>query len=243
MEARKFKPYIIVLSLMVLTSLVLAYTVDVNMTNEAGVNVYLPDEFADWTGREVRYCQNPEHQAVFFAEEVEDANTCPDCGAELHMMSVDERRVLPADTIILKKQYSHPTGQDVTASIVLSGADRSSIHRPQLCLTGQGRDIVREWTHTVDLPGRDPLKVMVLDMVFNMQGQQINFYYAYWFVGKGRETPSHYERMFWMGFDRIIHNVSHRWAYISVSGVRNDDYVNQIDEFIETIYPQMALSQ
>lgn len=249
MEARQFRPYFVVIGLMALTSLALAYTVDVNMTGEAGIQVALPAQISQWTGKEVRYCQNPKHQRTYLADEVADPNTCPDCGHELYMMSVDERRILPDDTVILKKFYQHPAGDAVTASIVLSGADRSSIHRPQLCLTGQGQEIVREWTHTVKLEGRAPLKIVVLDMLrrgrtADGQVTEHTFYYAYWFVGKGRETHSHIMRMFWMAADRILFNVSHRWAYISVSGARDPDagrYVQEIDDFIQTIYPQMAL--
>ncbi len=246
MEARQFKPYFIVIGLMALTSLVLAFTVDVNMTNEAGIQVQLPAEVGEWVGREIRYCQNPEHQRTFFVDELEDRYTCPDCGAELYMMSVDERRVLPGDTVILKKAYEHPSGANVVASIVLSGADRSSIHRPQLCLVGAGQEIVREWPHDVPLYGRDDLRVQVLDMLRRWRGpdgqqQEHPFYYAYWFVGKGRETHSHYARMFWMAYDRIVHNVAHRWAYIAVSGSRQGNYGEEIDSFIQAIYPQMAL--
>ena len=68
-------------------------------------------------------------------------------------------------------------------------------------------------------------------------------YYAYWFVGKDRETPFHLERMFWMAWDRIIHNVAHRWAYIAVAGDRslsNDDHVEQVRGFIHDIYPYLT---
>lgn len=249
MEARQLKPYFVIIGLMVITSLALAYTVDVSMTGEAGVQVVLPDRISEWRGKEIRYCQNKEHQGTFLAEDIPDRDTCPVCGGELYMMSVDERRILPDDTVILKKHYQPPAGSAVTASIVLSGADRSSIHRPQVCLVGQGQEIVREWTHTVELEGRDPLKVVVLDMLRRGQtpdGRDFEhpFYYAYWFVGKGRETHSHIMRMFWMAADRILFNVSHRWAYISVSGTRDPEagrYVEEIDEFIQTMYPEMAM--
>ncbi len=250
MEARQFKPYIVVIGLMILTSLALAYTVDVHMTGEAGIQVALPSHIQEWAGSEIRYCQNPEHQRTYLAKDLPDRDTCPECGHELYMMSIDERRILPDDTMILKKMYAHPEGQNVTASIVLSGADRSSIHRPQLCLVGQGQEIVREWTHTVEMDGRGPLKVVVLDMLrrgHTPDGRPFehSFYYAYWFVGKGRETHSHVMRMFWMAADRIFFNVAHRWAYISVSGARDSQghYVQEIDEFIQAMYPEMQLAE
>ncbi len=249
MEARQFKPYIVVIGLMILTSLALAFTVDVNMVGEAGIRVALPAQIEEWEGREIRYCQNPEHRQMYFVDEVEDPNVCPDCGDELFMMSLDERRILPSDTVILKKMYEQPARNNVTASIVLSGAHRSSIHRPQLCLVGQGQEIVREWTHTVPLEGRDPLRIVVLDMLRRGQTRdgesfEHTFYYAYWFIGRGRETHSHVVRLFWMAADRILFNVAHRWAYVSVSGERDPGtvlYVQEIDEFIQAMYPEMAL--
>lgn len=249
METRQLKPYFVVLTLMALASLVLAYTVDVEMAHEAGVQVYLPDRVGEWEGREILYCQNPEHARTYFAEDLEDRSACPDCGHELFMMSIDERRVLPDDTVILKKVYEHPDGSVVTASIVLSGVDRSSIHRPQLCLVGAGQEIVREWRHVVPMDERDTLRVSVIDMLRRVRGPdgralEHEFYYAYWFVGNGRETHSNVIRMALMGYDRIVHNVAHRWAYISVSGARDPDgrYVDEISDFINIIYPQMALS-
>ncbi len=250
METRQLKPYIIVISLMALTSFLLAHTVDVRMAHEAGVRVYLPSKVGDWVGREILYCQNPEHARTYFAEELEDRTTCPDCDHELFMMSIEERKVLPSDTIILKKLYDHPDGEQITASIVLSGVDRSSIHRPQLCLVGQGQEIVREWRHVVSMENRDPLRVSVLDMLRRGRGPEgqlfeRQFYYAYWFVGNGRETHSNVIRMAMMGYDRIVHNVAHRWAYISVSGTRDREgrYVEGIDEFVNTIYPLMAIGE
>ena len=77
-------------------------------------------------------------------------------------------------------------------------------------------------------------------------GRQAEYlsYYAYWFVGKGRETPSHFMRMFWMASDRIFHNRSHRWAYISVSGERDgkDAYRKEIETFVGGLYPEMTIN-
>ncbi len=43
METRSTRPYIIVVCLMLLTSFALAFSVDVNITDEAGIRVALPD--------------------------------------------------------------------------------------------------------------------------------------------------------------------------------------------------------
>lgn len=248
MEASAYKPYLTVLGLLVATSLALAFTVDVNLTDEAGVRVYLPDRVGDWTGDELRFCQAPACQAAVFLSEVKEEGKCPKCGGPLATMTKVEKDLLPSDTEVLKKQYTSPKGEVVFASIVMSGRERASIHRPQVCLVGQGNEIVKSKVLEVPMPGRDPLGVMVLDMLRRGRlpdGRTFaqNSYYAYWFVGKGRETPSHVMRMFWMATDRVFKNRAHRWAYISVSGKRDDAgaYREEIASFVRQLYPQIAL--
>ena len=59
-------------------------------------------------------------------------------------ISAIEREVLPADTGFSRKNYVslQRPNERVFLSIVLSGRDRTSIHRPEICLVGQG------WTIT-----------------------------------------------------------------------------------------------
>ena len=147
-------------------------------------------------------------------------------------------------------RYLHPSGRRLYSSIVLSGKERSSIHRPQVCLVGQGNEIVKSTVIQVPLEGREPLDVMVLDMIRRVRvgDQTVEHpqYYAYWFVGKGRETASHIQRMIWMASDRIFRNVAHRWAYISVSGVREESgesHHQEVKGFLEDLYPQISLIQ
>lgn len=248
METSPLKPYFVVIGLMALTSLALAYTVDVNLSDEAGVRVYLPDRVGEWTGDELRFCQNPSCQATVFLSQVPESGTCPKCGGRLHTMSKIEADLLPSDTEVLKKQYRSPKGEVVMASIVMSGRERASIHRPQTCLVGQGNEIVHSSVLEVPMEGQDPLDVMVLDMLHRRRLPDGRYhshesYYAYWFVGKGRETPYHITRMIWMASDRIFHNRAHRWAYISVSGNRDSSgaYKQQIAAFVRDLYPQMVI--
>lgn len=248
MEARAVKPYLVVIGLMVLTSLALAFTVDVNLSDEAGVKVFLPDRVGEWTGDELRFCQAPACQASVFLSDVKEPGVCPKCGGRLHTMTKIEADLLPSDTEIIKKQYTSPRGEIIYASIVMSGRERASIHRPQTCLVGQGNEIVNSSVIDVPMEGRDPLGVMVLDMLHRRRlpdGRQHSYdsYYAYWFVGKDRETPHHLTRMFWMASDRILYNRAHRWAYISVSGNRdpNGAYKQQIASFVQKMYPEMLI--
>lgn len=250
MEIRIFKPYFVVIGLLIATSLALAFTVDVNVSDEAGIAVQLPDKVGDWTGDELRFCQTPSCQETVPMSAVTNRDICPKCGGKLDSMSKTERDLLPPDTLLLKKRYTAPSGEILFASIVMSGRERSSIHRPQLCLVGQGNEIVKSTVYPVPLQGRQALNVMVLDMLKRWRtpnGGQGEYpsYYAYWFVGKDRETPYNLQRMIWMATDRILHNVSHRWAYVSVSGGRDSDghYVKGMQDFVGQIYPYMAINK
>ncbi|OGV43793.1 MAG: hypothetical protein A2X46_08870 [Lentisphaerae bacterium GWF2_57_35] len=248
MEAKSFQPYIVLILTMLMAALALAYTVDVKVTDEAGIKVALPDRVGAWTGYEMRFCQNPICRKEFSSDEFRDRNVCPACGNALDCMVIEEKEMLPPDTSILKKKYVHADGPTLYTSIVLSGKERASIHRPQVCLVGQGYEIVKSRVLDVPIDGRDPLDVMLLDLSRKSRtrsGETLDYtsFYAYWFVGKNRETPYHSQRMLWMGTDRIFHNVSHRWAYIAVAGARNDErrYQEQLTGFLHELYPQILL--
>jgi hypothetical protein len=38
-------------------------------------------------------------------------------------------------------------------------------------------------------------------------------------VGKDKTTDDHFERIFLTSWDRIVHRVNHRWAYVIVSSL------------------------
>ena len=49
-----------------------------------------------------------------------------------------EIATLPADTQIVRREYLDSAGDRIMASIVLSGGEKRSIHRPEVCLPAQG---------------------------------------------------------------------------------------------------------
>ena len=50
----------------------------------------------------------------------------------------------PKDTSYVRRIYQAPDGFGVSAIIILMGADRTSIHRPEYCLLGQGWNIEKK---------------------------------------------------------------------------------------------------
>lgn len=250
MEKSSLKPYFVIIGLLLATIGALAVSVDVRVTDEAGIRLALPDKVGDWTGRDLRYCLNPTCQREIVLTAGIAPAVCPTCGGGIDNMSLAEKNLLPLDTVILKKRYMRASGSMVHCTIVLSGKDRASIHRPEVCLVGQGRKIVDDFLVSVPITDRPALDVKVLDLIFTPPAvgdtppPRIAAYYAYWFVGKDRETPHHWQRMVWMGMDRVFRNVAHKWAYISVGGGRDRDniaYKAEIEDFVRELYPQIVL--
>lgn len=253
-------PTLILSLLFGITAVLLLFTVDVSVTDEAGVREALPGNLGSkWVGNDVLFCQKPECGRSWLDDDVqadEDGiKRCPrnwqdePCGGELLNMSLGEKLVLPRDTVMMKKQYfevEHPENT-VFTSVVLSGKDRTSIHRPEVCMDAQGNVIENSFILDVPLESGQILRVKVLLLNKKFSENYTRFsYYAYFFVGKDRTTPLHFERLLWMSLDRIFRNVAHRWAYIAVSGERSpfaDDsvYQDEIRDVIGKLYPQISL--
>ena len=227
----------------------LVYKTGVASSDEAGIVLHLPEQVGAWRGVDLLFCPNRECGGQYTSAQLEDPTVCPRCGAALGNMNWAERSMLPADTGLVRKYYERPDGQaPLHASIVLSGDDRSSIHRPQVCMTAAGHEITKQRIIRIPLEGRaEPLEVMVLDMAKPYQDSNgtpavYSSYYAYWFVGKDRETASHLVRMAWMGYDRVFRGVSHRWAYIALAGKRqpgSDAHLQTIADFASQLHPAL----
>lgn len=232
------------LATMVAAAFVIVHTREVRFTGRAGVARELPDRVGAWTGEAILFCQTATCQWAYTSTDLGGSANCTRCGGELSPGSFVEWSILPRDTAIIRKIYTRAPKEQIVATIVLSGADRTSIHRPQICLVGGGQEIVRTVVRTVPLASGETLEVVVLDLLWRGaeagRPAQRSRFFAYWFVGPDRVTPSHFARMFWMGFDRIFRGITHRWAYISLNGApgaRPDDHLKWIDDFTRDFYP------
>ncbi len=236
-----------VVVLMAVTAWALHAFVDVSLSDQAGVRMALPERLGRWTGRELRFCHNPECKREFHVDELPSRDApCPACRGPLHTMTLEEYEQLPKDTQFVKAIYQNDLGESLQVSIVLSGRERESIHRPERCLVGQGFHLARGEVVAVPIPGRPDLQVQVFltqrKQEAFLDGGEVFGFYAFWFVGQGRETPRHLTRMFWLAWDRVVRGVAHRWAYIAVAGRRDpssDSYLDRLKEFLPLLHPSL----
>lgn len=148
-----------------------------------------------------------------------------------------ERELLPADTIIVKREYRTPGrslgNRDLAhASLVIAGNDSRSIHRPEVCLDGQGWTITDSRVREVKLLSGEVLRVRDLAIereVLLSDGSKLPLraHYVYWFVGADVSTPSNLERQLISLRDSVLRNVNHRWAYPSVMARVTDNLTPQ----------------
>ena len=187
-----WRPYAV---LIVLLAGALALTVlggKVSQMSEPGIVMQLPDRIGEWVG-----VRAPVTEV--------------------------ERQGLPKDTQFERRLYRDARGNEIYCSIVLAGKDVRSIHRPETCLPAQGWEVLdgRYEEVPVNTGVAATLRTRALKILRRSQGdgmnngvERLNYY---WFMGKGRVTASHIQRIIWNSYDRIVHSVNHRWAYISVT--------------------------
>jgi exosortase len=137
-----------------------------------------------------------------------------------------EREILPADTGYSRKNYAFvgDRTRDVFLSIVLSGRDRTSIHRPELCLVGQGWTIEGALPQNFRAPAESAdsrageFRVTVLRVrreIPSAKGKVVvPQLVAYWFVGGDVIVASHWQRFIHDVWNRVFRARTDRWAYV-----------------------------
>ena len=136
--------------------------------------------------------------------------------------SQQELTMLPRDTSFGKRFYRAPDGFEVFVNVVLMGTDRTSIHKPEFCLTSQGWRIIGEQTISIPIAKPRPytLKARLFTTAKEIQlptgeTRPIRGLYLFWFVADGRLATGHFERIGWMVWDLLRTGAMPRWAYIA----------------------------
>lgn len=169
-------------------------------------------------------------------------------------VSADELRMLPGDTGFAKKLYKDPTNDQITSQIVLAGGEKRSIHRPEICLRAQGWTLKTGEAIPVRLSNGHTLDVMKLVIARPVEirpgeHKELTSIFLYWFVGKDMTTPYHWVRLAHSNWDKVVHNVNHRWAYLIVSapvlegfkpnGKNQEQTLAMLKDFVAEVAPEV----
>lgn len=208
---------------------------------------------------------------LWFSTNASELNTASEPGVEMSLprqigsfygteeeASEAERKILPGDTEIVRMRYENIKGDSITASIVLSGGEKRSIHRPEICLPAQGWTIGWGVKIPISLASGNTMDVMQLNLSRPIEIQpgvfhQIRSQFMYWFVGKNTTTADHKIRIFKTSWDRVFNKTNHRWAYVLVSalvedsirpgGRSSEETTEMMKEFIREIVPAFQKSE
>jgi len=133
--------------------------------------------------------------------------------------------ILPQDTSFGQRRYRAPDDFTLDLRVVLMGQDRTSLHKPQFCLTGAGWRIndsaSQETTIKVERPFSYDLPVveLVTSGAFEIAGRKepLSGIYVYWYVADDAMSAgtTGFQRMWWMASKLLRTGVLQRWAYIS----------------------------
>jgi len=129
--------------------------------------------------------------------------------------------MLPKDTSFAQRIYVSPDKWPVYANIILMGTDRTSIHKPEYCLAGQGCTPTQKVETKIHIGGPQPYDLPVARWNFRRviktsEGErEERGVYVFWFVAKDELTTGHWERTWWMTRDLMATGVLQRWAYVS----------------------------
>lgn len=135
-----------------------------------------------------------------------------------------ELEILPPDTTFARKTYGTIGSSQlerILCSIVLSGSEKRSIHRPERCLPGQGWSVIGSTIVDVPLASGHPLAVTALllnrpIMLTDGSTTHLEAYYLYWYVGRNVSTPYSFKRVMLTNWDLVVHRANQRWAYVIV---------------------------
>ena len=164
-----------------------------------------------------------------------------------------ELSALPPDTSFGKRLYTATNGAPLLLQVVLMGRDRTSIHQPQYCLTGQGWLI--EKTEEVRLPIAKPhphevpaLKLTASKVFTTESGHRVPLraIYVYWFVADGAITAHRSERLAAMAKELLRTGTLQRWAYVACFAQclpgEEDNAFARVKEFVAEAVPEFHRS-
>jgi len=173
--------------------------------------------------------------------------------SELLPVTREEYDWLPKDTTYGRRFYRGQDGFQIQVSGVLMGTDRTSIHKPEYCLPGQGFQILRSTPRNIAIATPHPyqLPVMRMDALREVRRpdgtlERVGAVYVYWFLSDSRLSNDHFQRMWWLATDLLRTGELQRWAYMGclaacVPGQEDAAYA-RLEQFIQALVPEIQLT-
>ncbi len=178
-----------------------------------------------------------------------------DYSSEILPMDTNVLNGLPQDTSFAARMYQEPHANYTNylqMRIVLMGTDRTSIHKPEFCLTGVGFNIDHNDYDTVRIGGAQPFDMQVRKLLATRE-TRVNEHdvvyrgvYYFWFVAENDLTASHEARMVKTAAHLLRTGELQRWAYVSCFVVcapgGEEAACERVKKFIAASVPEFQLA-
>lgn len=143
-------------------------------------------------------------------------------GGRVLGMSAAERDVLDEGVELVRNSYASPKGRGVLATVIVGGPGKRTLHRPEVCLPGQGWIIGSSEVVTLRMGGGREVEATLLRLFRDGEGSdgvrvRVRGFNLYWYVGSdGATRPDYYGHIAKGYQDAILKNLNHRWSMVSV---------------------------
>lgn len=228
-------------ALVVITGIVIRISPAPHFDDTWAESLALPAQLPPFAASLPLFCTNMLCLATFSSENAAQGAPCAECGERLATRTLGELRVLPNDTRMWKMRYTRDDQESYFTSLVVSGVEKDSIHRPEICLIAQGYAITHERVVNFELPTGLTVAVKILDLKKGGTTAHPSTY-AYWFFQDRRQTPYHARRVWASTMDGILRNSWTPWAYIAVHthGTQNPTLREaRLMDFLQKLYREI----
>jgi hypothetical protein len=154
-------------------------------------------------------------------------------------MTADEKNLLDEGVRLARNVYASAAGRQIMATVILSGFEKRSLHRPEVCLPNQGWTVTDRTQIPLQMKDGREINIMMMRIFRDAEPQPgvkvrtraINFY---WYIGSdGTSCADHYEHVFLSYYDAVFRNIQHRWAMASIYVPLPEQRVGQEDPMLE----------
>lgn len=135
-----------------------------------------------------------------------------------HDMTALERNILDEGVELVRTVYMSPDQRMLMGTVIQSGYGKRTLHRPEVCLPGQGWTITDRVPVPIRLADGTTLTATMLRMFREFEkapGQfaRMRAVSCYWYIGSdGTTSPDYYDHIRISYIDAVFKNLGHRWA-------------------------------
>ena len=137
-------------------------------------------------------------------------------------MSAEERNVLDEGVELARTFYASPTGRRILVTLIVGGPGKRTLHRPEVCLPGQGWSIGRSEVLPLTFADGRSADATVLHLFRDTAPEsgkslRVRALNLYWYIGSDGSTRPDYYGHISKGYqDALFKGINHRWSMLSL---------------------------